>query len=112
MTGDGPWIAADFLAVDSFSGATLLAQAAASPNALSAASWSQAFLDPAGTHEPPHASYSKMTVHAALGGQSRFGTRRGLWGRVAAQTDARARGRLTGLIPKMLDQGAPATNSQ
>ncbi len=44
ISGDGPWIAADFLAVDSFTGATLLAQAAANPQALSAASWSQAFL--------------------------------------------------------------------
>ncbi len=44
ISGDAPWIAADFLDVDSFSGATLLAQAAADPQALSAASWSQAFL--------------------------------------------------------------------
>jgi Na+-transporting NADH:ubiquinone oxidoreductase subunit B len=44
ISGDGPWIAADFLAVDSFTGATLLAQSAANPLALSAASWSQAFL--------------------------------------------------------------------
>jgi Na+-transporting NADH:ubiquinone oxidoreductase subunit B len=44
ISGDGPWIAADFLGVDSFTGATLLAQAAANPQALSAASWSQAFL--------------------------------------------------------------------
>jgi len=44
ISGDGPWIAADFLEVDSFTGATLLAQAAANSQALSAASWSQAFL--------------------------------------------------------------------
>lgn len=31
MSGDGPWIAADFQGVDSFSGATILAQAAAGP---------------------------------------------------------------------------------
>ena len=44
ISGDGPWIAANFLDVDSFTGATLLAQAAASSQALSTASWSQAFL--------------------------------------------------------------------
>jgi Na+-transporting NADH:ubiquinone oxidoreductase subunit B len=44
MSGDGPWIAADFLRVDGFTGATLLAQAAATPGALEAASWWDAFL--------------------------------------------------------------------
>jgi len=44
ISGDAPWIAADFLAVDSFTGATLLSQAAANPEALSGASWSQAFV--------------------------------------------------------------------
>ena len=43
ISGDTPWIAADFITVDSFSGATLLAQAAAAPGALETASWSQAF---------------------------------------------------------------------
>ena len=44
ISGDAPWIAADFLDVDSFTGATLLAQAAVSAEALSNASWTQAFL--------------------------------------------------------------------
>ena len=44
ISGDGPWIAADFLDVDSFTGATLLAQAAVSSEALAGASWQQAFL--------------------------------------------------------------------
>jgi Na+-transporting NADH:ubiquinone oxidoreductase subunit B len=44
LSGEGPWIAADFLGVDGFTGATILAQAAAEPGALEGASWSQAFL--------------------------------------------------------------------
>lgn len=45
MSGDAPWIAADFSGVDSFSGATLLAQAAVSgETALAEASWMNAFL--------------------------------------------------------------------
>ena len=44
ISGDAPWIAADFLHLDGFSGATLLAQAAATPAALESASWWSAFL--------------------------------------------------------------------
>jgi Na+-transporting NADH:ubiquinone oxidoreductase subunit B len=45
MSGDAAWIAADFSGVDSFSGATLLAQAAVSgESALASASWTQSFL--------------------------------------------------------------------
>ena len=44
ISGDAPWIAADFLGVDGFSGATLLARAAAEPGALETASWWDAFL--------------------------------------------------------------------
>jgi len=45
MSGDAPWIAADFEAVDSFSGATWLAQAAVSGEAaLANASWTNSFL--------------------------------------------------------------------
>jgi Na(+)-translocating NADH:ubiquinone oxidoreductase B subunit len=43
MSGDAAWIAADFSGVDSFSGATLLAQAAVDWDVLSGASWSSAF---------------------------------------------------------------------
>jgi Na+-transporting NADH:ubiquinone oxidoreductase subunit B len=45
MSGDTTWIAADFSGVDTFSGATLLAQAAVSGQAaLADASWTDAFL--------------------------------------------------------------------
>jgi Na+-transporting NADH:ubiquinone oxidoreductase subunit B len=43
MSGDAPWIAADFAGVDSFSGATWLSQAAATKAALEGASWWAAF---------------------------------------------------------------------
>jgi Na+-transporting NADH:ubiquinone oxidoreductase subunit B len=43
ISGDAPWIAANFLEVDGFSGATLLARAAAEPGALEGASWWSAF---------------------------------------------------------------------
>jgi Na+-transporting NADH:ubiquinone oxidoreductase subunit B len=44
MSGDGAWIAADFEAVDGFSGATWLAQAAVTSGALDQASWGDAFI--------------------------------------------------------------------
>lgn len=44
ISGDAPWIAADFVSVDGFTGATLLARAAAAPGAVDAASWWNAFL--------------------------------------------------------------------
>ncbi len=43
MSGDSPWIAADFAGVDGFTGATWLAQAAAESGALNAADWWDAF---------------------------------------------------------------------
>jgi Na+-transporting NADH:ubiquinone oxidoreductase subunit B len=43
MSGDAPWIAADFQGVDGFSGATTLAQAAVTPGVLEHASWGNAF---------------------------------------------------------------------
>ncbi len=43
MSGEAPWIAADFLGVDGFTGATLLAQAAAHEGVLHTASWWWAF---------------------------------------------------------------------
>ncbi len=44
MSGDAPWIAADLTTtVDSYTGATWLAQAAVVPNVLQDASWSDAF---------------------------------------------------------------------
>ena len=44
ISGDAPWIAADFLDVDGFTGATWLAQAAAQSGALDGASWWNAFV--------------------------------------------------------------------
>jgi len=44
MSGDSPWIAANFAGVDTFTGATWLAQAAATPGALAGASWWHAFV--------------------------------------------------------------------
>ncbi len=44
MSGDAPWLAADFIGTDGFTGATWLAQAAADTEALASASWSDAFL--------------------------------------------------------------------
>jgi len=43
MSGDSPWIAADFAGVDTFSGATLLSQAAAQTGALDNADWWSSF---------------------------------------------------------------------
>ena len=43
MSGEAPWIAANFEGLDNFTGATLLAQAAVSANALDATSWWSAF---------------------------------------------------------------------
>jgi Na+-transporting NADH:ubiquinone oxidoreductase subunit B len=44
ISGEAPWIAADFVGVDGFSGATHLARAAATPGALDGASFWHAFL--------------------------------------------------------------------
>jgi Na+-transporting NADH:ubiquinone oxidoreductase subunit B len=44
MSGDAPWIAADFSGVDSFTGATWLAQAAVTHGVLEGASWWEAFV--------------------------------------------------------------------
>ena len=43
ISGDAPWIAADHVGVDGFTGATLLAQAAVSESALHTANWWAAF---------------------------------------------------------------------
>ena len=43
MSGEAPWIAANFEGLDNFTGATLLAQAAVSSGALEATSWWSAF---------------------------------------------------------------------
>ncbi len=44
LSGDAPWIAADFIDVDGFTGATWLARAAVEPGVLGQQSWLQAFV--------------------------------------------------------------------
>ena len=44
MSGEAPWIAADFASADGFTGATWLARAAVDPEALEGASWTAAFV--------------------------------------------------------------------
>ncbi len=44
ISGDAPWIAANFQGVDTFAGATLLAQASVTPGVLESADWMTAFL--------------------------------------------------------------------
>jgi Na+-transporting NADH:ubiquinone oxidoreductase subunit B len=44
ISGEAPWIAANFLGVDNFTGATWLAQAGVTPGALEHADWLTAFL--------------------------------------------------------------------
>ncbi len=44
ISGTAPWIAADFVHLDSFTGATLLAQAAETPGVLDGANWMNSFL--------------------------------------------------------------------
>ena len=44
MSGDTPWIAANFQGVDNFSGATILADVAANPGALQNHEWMDAFI--------------------------------------------------------------------
>jgi Na+-transporting NADH:ubiquinone oxidoreductase subunit B len=44
LSGTAPWIAADFVHVDGFAGATWLARAAEQPGALEGVRWTQAFL--------------------------------------------------------------------
>jgi len=44
ISGEAPWIAASFQGVDTFTGATLLAQSAATPAVLEGADWMAAFL--------------------------------------------------------------------
>ena len=44
LSGTEPWIAADFIGVDSFSGATWLSQAASDPHVLEGLDWWQAFI--------------------------------------------------------------------
>lgn len=81
ISGDAPWIAADFLHVDGFSGATLLSQAAASSDALSRASWTQAFLG-----WQPGSMGETSTLACLLGATLLILTRVGSWRTMAGVT--------------------------
>lgn len=81
ISGDAPWIAADFGNLDSFSGATLLSQAAASPHALESASWSQAFLG-----WIPGSMGETSTLACLIGAAFLIVTRVGAWRSMAGVT--------------------------
>jgi Na+-transporting NADH:ubiquinone oxidoreductase subunit B len=74
ISGDAPWIAADFLGVDGFTGATWLAQAAATPGALAGASWWDAFLGLV-----PGSMGETSALACALGAVVLIGTGVGSW---------------------------------
>ncbi len=81
ISGDGPWIAADFLGIDTFSGATWLAQASTTPDALGQASWMQAFLGLI-----PGSMGETSALACVLGAVLVLGTRVGSWRVVAGVT--------------------------
>jgi Na+-transporting NADH:ubiquinone oxidoreductase subunit B len=81
ISGDGPWIAADFLGIDTFSGATWLAQASTTPGALEQASWTQSFLGLI-----PGSMGETSALACLLGAVLILGTRVGSWRVVAGVT--------------------------
>ena len=74
ISGDEPWIAADFLGIDTFSGATWLAQASTTPGALEQASWTQSFLGLI-----PGSMGETSALACLLGAVLILGTRVGSW---------------------------------
>ena len=81
MSGEAPWIAADFSGVDSFTGATWLAQAAVTPGVLDVASWSQAFYG-----RIPGSMGETSTLACLLGAGFLLLTRIGSWRTMAGVT--------------------------
>jgi Na+-transporting NADH:ubiquinone oxidoreductase subunit B len=81
ISGDRPWIAADFLGIDSFSGATWLAQASMTRGALEQASWMRAFLGLI-----PGSMGETSALACLLGAVLILGTRVGSWRVVAGVT--------------------------
>jgi Na+-transporting NADH:ubiquinone oxidoreductase subunit B len=81
ISGDAPWIAADFMEVDAFSGATLLAQASAVPGALDQATWLTAFLG-----RIPGSMGETSALACLLGGVLIVATGVGSWRTIAAVT--------------------------
>ncbi len=99
ISGDAPWIAADFLEVDGFTGATLLAQAAALPGALDGASWWPAFLG-----FMPGSMGETSTLACLLGAGLLIATGVGSWRTMAGVVVG------TVLLSALLNQAGSATN--
>ena len=99
ISGDAPWIAADFLEVDGFTGATLLAQAAAVPGALEGASWWRAFLGLV-----PGSMGETSTLACLLGAGLLIATGVGSWRTMAGVVVG------TVLLSALLNQAGSATN--
>lgn len=81
ISGDAPWIAADFLSVDNFTGATWLAQAAATSGALESADWLRAFLG-----RIPGSMGETSVLACLLGAAVLLVTRVGSWRTMAGVT--------------------------
>ena len=81
ISGDAPWIAADFAGIDTFSGATSLAQASVTAGALQDASWMAAFLGLV-----PGSMGETSALACLLGAVLVLGTRVGSWRVVAGVT--------------------------
>jgi Na+-transporting NADH:ubiquinone oxidoreductase subunit B len=81
ISGDAPWIAADFLAIDTFSGATWLAQASTTSGALAQATWVEAFLG-----RVPGSMGETSALACLLGAVLILGTRVGSWRVVSGVT--------------------------
>ncbi len=99
ISGDAPWIAADFLEVDGFTGATLLAQAAAVPGALEGASWWRAFLGLV-----PGSMGETSTLACLLGAGLLIATGVGSWRTMAGVVVG------TVLLSALLNQAGSETN--
>jgi Na+-transporting NADH:ubiquinone oxidoreductase subunit B len=99
ISGDAPWVAADFLEVDGFTGATLLAQAAAVPGALEGASGWRAFLGLV-----PGSMGETSTLACLLGAGLLIATGVGSWRTMAGVVVG------TVLLSALLNQAGSATN--
>lgn len=81
ISGDAPWIAADHLGIDTFTGATWLAQASAVPGALDGASWMASFVGLV-----PGSMGETSTLACLIGMTLLLGTRVGSWRIMAGVT--------------------------
>jgi Na+-transporting NADH:ubiquinone oxidoreductase subunit B len=99
ISGEAPWIAADFLEADGFTGATLLAQAAALPHALEGAAWWRAFLGLV-----PGSMGETSTLACLLGAGLLIATGVGSWRTMAGVVVG------TVLLSALLNQAGSETN--